>query len=123
MASEAIILFAHGARDPEWAKPVEAVASCLRRRFPDRPIKVAFLEFMAPPLAEAVSQLLVSPLKSIDILPFFIAQGGHLRKELPEMLEALRSSYPETQFHLLPPLGELPEVQAAMADAIAALVA
>jgi hypothetical protein len=25
--------------------------------------------------------------------------------------------------HLLPPLGELPEVQAAMADAIAALVA
>ena len=123
MASDAMILFAHGARDPEWARPVEAVAKCLRSRFPDRQIQVAFLEFMSPTLAEAVAQLLATSLSSVDILPFFIAQGGHLRKELPEMLEALRASYPETQLHLLPPLGELPEVQAAMADAIAALVA
>lgn len=123
MASDAILLFAHGARDPAWAKPVTAVAECLRSRFPDRQIKVAFLEFMSPTLAEAVVQLRAGSTTSIDILPFFIAQGGHLRKELPEMLEALRASYPETQLHLLPPLGELPEVQAAMANAIAALVA
>lgn len=123
MASDAIILFAHGARDPAWAKPVEAVAARLRECFPTRHVSVAFLEFLSPTLPEAVAQLVNAPIKCVDILPFFIAQGGHLRKELPEMLDALRACHPDLQFNLLPPLGALPEVQAAMAEAIAALVA
>lgn len=126
MVADAIILFAHGARDPLWAGPVEAVAHRLRAHFPDRVIKVAFLEFMSPTLPEAVAQVLdeniSSSSPSIHILPFFIAQGGHLRKELPEMLDSLRECYQGQQFVLHPPLGELPEVQTAMASAIADLL-
>jgi sirohydrochlorin cobaltochelatase len=126
MATDVIILFAHGARDPEWARPVEAVAQQLRDRFPTRLIEVAFLEFMKPTLPEAVAQVLAGgacpPGACIQILPFFIAQGGHLRKELPEMLDALRTQHPGQAFALLPPLGELPAVQAAMAEAIAGLI-
>src|SRR5574343_2072415 len=112
MRQTALILFAHGARDPQWARPVEAVAHLLRERFSDRTVHVAFLEFMTPSLPDLVAQLVsdaASPL-SIDILPFFIAQGGHLRKELPEMLDVLRLRYPDCQMRLLPPLGELPDV-------------
>lgn len=127
MAAEVLILFAHGARDPEWARPVEAVAAQLRESSPEKRIEIAFLEFMQPTLAEAVANSLAAASELTDlkihILPFFIAQGGHLRKELPEMLDALREQYPAQIFHLLPPLGELPEVQAAMAKAIAGLVA
>ena len=126
MATDVIILFAHGARDPEWARPVEAVAERLRQRFPNRLIQVAFLEFMKPTLPEAIERVLdeaaCQPGACIQILPFFIAQGGHLRKELPEMLSALRAQYPEQAFALLPPLGELPAVQEAMAAAIASLI-
>lgn len=127
MVAEVLILFAHGARDPEWAKPVEAVADQLREALPERRIEIAFLEFMQPTLAEAVAKSVGASTAptgmKIHILPFFIAQGGHLRKELPEMLDALRKQYPVQTFHLLPPLGELPEVQAAMSKAIAGLVA
>lgn len=126
MAADVIILFAHGARDPEWARPVEAVAERLRQRFPNRLIQVAFLEFMKPTLPEAVQSVLdegvCHPGTCIQILPFFIAQGGHLRKELPEMLGALRAQHPEQAFALLPPLGELSAVQEAMAEAIASLI-
>ena len=126
MATDVIILFAHGARDPEWARPVAAVAERLRQRFPDRLIEVAFLEFMKPTLPEAVERVLDEaggqPGARIQILPFFIAQGGHLRKELPEMLDALRERHPEHAFVLLPPLGELSAVQEAMAEAIASLI-
>lgn len=124
MTEPALILFAHGARDPEWARPVEAVAAQLRVLFPARSVRVAFLEFLTPTLDEAVTSLInekrTAPV--LDILPFFIAQGGHLRKELPEMLADLKQRYPEVRFNLLSPLGELPEVQAAMAKAIATLV-
>lgn len=126
MADNVIILFAHGARDPQWAGPVEAVAAKLRTVYPNRLIEVSFLEFMHPTLDEAVAKVIAakSPAQGlqIHILPFFIAQGGHLRKELPEMLGALRAQYPEQRFNLLSPLGELPEVQTAMADAIARLI-
>ncbi len=126
MATDVIILFAHGARDPEWARPVEAVAQRLREGSQGRHVEVAFLEFMKPTLPEAVAQIVSEGASisgaCIQILPFFIAQGGHLRKELPEMLDALRAHYPEQAFLLLPPLGELPAVQEAMAEAIASLV-
>lgn len=125
MSGPALILFAHGARDPEWAKPVEAVATQLRMRFPERIVQVAFLEFLSPTLPDLVARLVeahADQVARLDILPFFIAQGGHLRKELPELLAAMQQRYPHTVFRLLPPLGELPEVQSAMADAIAGLV-
>jgi|DEB19_MinimDraft_3_1074340.scaffolds.fasta_scaffold125463_1 sirohydrochlorin cobaltochelatase len=125
MSQRALILFAHGARDPEWARPVQAVAQQLRSASPDLAISIAFLEFMTPTLAEAVaglSQQLTGPDLQIDILPFFIAQGGHLRQEVPAMLQALQEEYPGVAFRLLPPLGELPSVQNAMAQAISRLI-
>jgi sirohydrochlorin cobaltochelatase len=126
MAADVMILFAHGARDPEWARPVEAVAKRLRELFPERLIEVAFLEFMKPTLSECVADVVASGSSAeerrIHILPFFIAQGGHLRKELPEMLDALRQEHTGLSFDLLPPLGELPAVQAAMAEAISSLI-
>jgi sirohydrochlorin cobaltochelatase len=124
MSEPALILFAHGARDPEWARPVEAVAAQLRILFPARSVRVAFLEFLAPTLEQAVTTHVndMGAASRVDILPFFIAQGGHLRKELPEMLAELKGRYPEVHFNLLSPLGELPEVQSAMARAIATLV-
>ena len=126
MATDVIVLFAHGARDPEWARPVEAVAKRLRDKFPDRLVEVAFLEFLQPTLPTLIENLMKEASgkqgSQIHILPFFIAQGGHLRKELPEMLAVLRTQYPGQVFNLLPPLGELPTVQDAMAEAIANLL-
>lgn len=122
---KALILFAHGARDPQWAGPVQAVAKRLQTENPDLAIAIAFLEFMTPTLSEAVAhmaeQAAEQPLQ-IDILPFFIAQGGHLRQEVPVMLAQIQEQHPNVVLRLLPPLGELPSVQDAMADAISRLL-
>ena len=44
MNRSGIILFAHGARDPEWARPFARVRALLERRAPTTPIELAFLE-------------------------------------------------------------------------------
>mgnify|MGYP000078272308 CR=1 FL=1 len=54
MSQEAIVLFAHGARDPIWALPAQRVAEEVRRLRPGTLVSVAFLELMTPTLAEAV---------------------------------------------------------------------
>lgn len=130
MTQQALILFAHGARDPEWARPVEAVATRLRQINPDVPVRVAFLEFMAPTLPDAVVELCAQHSAAgrsltdlqIDILPFFIAQGEHVRRDVPEMLNVLAEQYPDLKIRLLQSLGELPPVQEAMASAISGLL-
>ena len=48
----ALILFAHGASDPEWANPMRRVQAAIRQRMTSVPVELAFLEFMTPTLPE-----------------------------------------------------------------------
>jgi sirohydrochlorin cobaltochelatase len=73
-----IVLFAHGARDPEWAQPVLAIRDAVRRQRPENPIVLAFLEIMQPTLEAAVAELVDEGASSIMVFPLFMAQGGHL---------------------------------------------
>lgn len=113
----AIILFAHGARDPEWANPLRRVQAAIRQRANDVTVELAFLEFMAPTLPECVAALVNRGAAEIVVLPMFIAQGGHLKREVPEMLALLRSTYPEVRFSLGGAIGENEIVIQAMAEA------
>jgi sirohydrochlorin cobaltochelatase len=116
---KAILLFAHGARDSEWAKPFEHLRDEVSARTPDVPVLVAFLEFMEPALTDALDTLIRDGAREIDIVPAFMAQGGHLKRDLPLLIEEARSKHPAVRFILRPALGEAPGVIAAMAKHIA----
>ncbi len=113
----ALILFAHGARDPEWANPLCRVQAAIRARLPATPVELAFLEFMAPSLSECVARLVADGAGRIVVLPMFIARGGHLKRDLPEMLAVLRSTHAGIDFSLGEAIGEHEIVVQAMADA------
>jgi len=117
----ALILFAHGARDPEWANPMRRVQAAIRQQVAGVPVELAFLEFMAPTLPETIVQLVGKGAGKIVVLPMFIARGGHLKKELPEMMETLRTTYPEVVFVLGGAIGEHEIVVQAMAEAALAV--
>jgi sirohydrochlorin cobaltochelatase len=58
--SEGLLLFAHGARDPAWARPFEVVSERLRAARPATPLAMAYLEFMSPGIEEAAEQLVAA---------------------------------------------------------------
>lgn len=113
----ALILFAHGARDPEWANPMRRVQAAIRQRVAAQPVELAFLEFMAPTLPECAAALIAGGAKKIVVLPMFIARGGHLKRETPEMIDTLRATYPGVEFLLGNAIGEHETVVLAMAEA------
>lgn len=113
----ALILFAHGARDPEWANPMRRVQAVIRQRMTGVPVELAFLEFISPTLPERAAELIAQGADRIVVLPMFIARGGHLKKETPEMIETLRSTYPNVEFSLGNAIGEHELVVQAMATA------
>jgi sirohydrochlorin cobaltochelatase len=122
MMSRAIILFAHGARDPRWAAPFEAVAARLRQLRPGLAVRLAYLDFMAPALSEAGADLAAAGCSHIAILPMFLGAGGHVRQDLPRLVEALRQAHPGTSFELLAAVGEIDSVVTAMAEAAACML-
>jgi sirohydrochlorin cobaltochelatase len=121
-STQGLILFAHGARDPRWAAPFEAVALRLRGTQPGLAVRLAFLEFMAPSLGEAGGQLAALGCHHVAVLPMFLGAGGHVRKDLPLLLDAMRRAHPSVGFTLHTAIGEIDSVVAAMADAAAALL-
>ena len=50
-----LVLFAHGARDPEWAEPFRNIAKRVAATRADLAVKLAFLEFQSPTLADAIT--------------------------------------------------------------------
>lgn len=111
----ALILFAHGARDPEWANPMRRVQAAIRQRVSEMPVELAFLEFLTPSLPEAVAKLVAQGCDKIVVMPMFIARGGHLKNDLPGIIEMLRSTYLEVEFSLGGAIGEEETVIQAMA--------
>lgn len=117
-----LLLFAHGARDPRWAIPFEDVAERVRRAHPGVPVALAFLEFMTPDLREAGRQLAAQGCSRVDVLPLFLGAGGHVRKDLPELMAELASAHAGVRWQLHPAVGELDSVIAAMAAAAGQLL-
>jgi sirohydrochlorin cobaltochelatase len=110
-----LVLFAHGARDPRWAAPFEAVAERVRAERPDARVRLAYLELMTPDLAGAIDALVADGCDRVDVLPLFLGTGGHVRRDLPPLLDRLRAAHPGVLLTLHPPAGEEPSVIAALA--------
>ncbi|HEX5803980.1 MAG TPA: CbiX/SirB N-terminal domain-containing protein [Azospira sp.] len=115
MDKTALILFAHGARDPEWANPMRRVRALLQERSPGLRVELAFLEFMSPNLETCAGGLAGEGYRAVIVLPMFIAQGGHLKNDVPVLIERLRQAHPQVDFRVGPPVGEAEPIIAAMA--------
>lgn len=117
--SRALILFAHGARDASWAEPFEQLAAKVRAVTPGHQVRLAFLELMHPDLAEAAAELVRGGATAISVVPIFLGSGGHIRRDLPVLIEQLRARHPGVEFDSATPAGE----DSAVLDAIAAYCA
>lgn len=118
----AIVLFAHGARDPDWARPFEGIKARIERELPGVPVVLAFLEFMPPTLDQAVDALVADGAGVIDVVPVFMARAGHVKRDLPLVMEALRGVHPRVSIRLAPAVGEADPVMDAIASWVVSLV-
>lgn len=111
-----LILFGHGSRDPGWARPLREVAARVAAGDAAPQVELAFLEFLEPTLEQACDRLAAAGVTRIAVLPMFIAQSGHVRRDLPAQLDAARARHPSLRIDLATAVGEDPRVQAVMAE-------
>jgi sirohydrochlorin cobaltochelatase len=101
-----LILLAHGARDARWREPFEQLAQRTREKRPGLAVSLAFLELMAPDLLLAAEELIAAGCETLQVVPIFFGQGGHVRDDVPALVEALRQRYPRVAVRLSRAAGE-----------------
>ncbi len=122
MKKTAMILFAHGARDPRWAAPFQRLQKITQESLPDTKVELAFLEFMSPNLTDLVNQLVIDGCEKVIVSPIFLGQGGHVLRDLPLIVEQLRRSHPKLDLLLAEAVGEDAAVLCAIRDVCLRLV-
>lgn len=112
-----LLLFAHGARDAQWAEPFARVAAAVRAARPAQPVRLAYLEFLSPDLRAAAAELVAEGCTHVDVLPLFLGAGGHVRRDLPLLMDELHTRHANITFTLHPAVGE----SSALIDTMAAI--
>jgi sirohydrochlorin cobaltochelatase len=107
---QAIVLFAHGSRDPLWHKPIQAVAARISARAPGTLVRCAYLELTEPDLPQVAQGA-----TELCVVPMFLGVGRHAREDLPALIDALHTAHPQVQISCQPAVGE----QEALLDLLA----
>lgn len=118
---DGLLLVAHGARDPRWAEPFQALAAALERQSPPRPVRLAYLELMQPEVTHAGRELMDLGCLDVALVPMLLGAGSHAREDLPRRLAALQALGGPTRWHLAPTLGDWPAFRAAVVTLLATL--
>jgi sirohydrochlorin cobaltochelatase len=112
-AQSALVLLAHGSRDDRWKAPFEALLLRIQALHPQSVVTLAYMEMTTPTLQDAM-EALPDTVTSVAILPLFMASGGHLRHDVPNLVQQAQAKWPQRSIILQAPIGEHPLLVDAM---------
>ncbi len=111
-----ILLYGHGARNPEWAQPFHRIRDAIKARDLGALVEPGFLELMRPTFDEGVACLVDQGATRIVVVPIFMAAGSHVKKDLPRLAADAMDRHAGLEIVLAAPVGEADSVLTAMAD-------
>ena len=96
--STAVVLLAHGSSDPNWKNPFIELTKETLREGDFRKVSLAFFELEKPSLEDMIAKLHTEGEKNIFIFPVLLANGYHLKVDLPKRLRLLNEKYADLEF-------------------------
>ena len=71
------------------------------------PAELAFLEHMQPDLDTAIGRLAALGIERITLVPLFMGRGGHLRRDLPQIVDRVCEANPGVVVRTTDAMGEV----------------
>ncbi|UNS99569.1 sirohydrochlorin chelatase [Streptomyces tubbatahanensis] len=85
-ASPALLLIAHGSRDPRHAATVAALTARVRRRAPGLRVAVGYLDFDTPSVGTALRSLHAAGARQVVAVPLLLTRAFHAKTDIPGVL-------------------------------------
>ena len=105
---ENIILIGHGSPKKE-ANNMDIVGkllhSAIHQGCSSSCVRSAYLEFGKPDIMTAIRQCIEDGATKIIAHPYFLSSGMHVTKDIPKIIDAARSQFPEVELVYTEPLG------------------
>ncbi|WP_045823180.1 sirohydrochlorin chelatase [Williamsia herbipolensis] len=111
--TDALVLAAHGSRDPRFAVTAREVTDAVGAALPGTDVHLGFLDLDEPSVAEVLAEV-AGP--HVVVVPLLFSAAFHTTVDLPAALDAERGRRPEVRFTQAPPLGSDPRLLTALAD-------
>lgn len=104
----AVLLIAHGSRHQPANDDLIALARRMESLAEFAIVEASFLELADPDIAQGGARCALRGAARVLMVPYFLAAGVHLIRDLTAARDALIACHPEVQFRLGPPLGPHP---------------
>lgn len=101
----ALLLIAHGSRREEANADLERLADSLRERGPYPIVACAYLELAEPTIIDAAAACIARGAEQVLLLPYFLAAGIHVTRDLHSARDELRACHANIRFELCEPIG------------------
>ncbi|WP_181766027.1 sirohydrochlorin chelatase [Streptomyces albidus (ex Kaewkla and Franco 2022)] len=104
----ALVVIAHGSRDPRHAATVAALRARLRSLRPWLRVEVAYLEFNAPSVPRLLERLHGEGVRDVVAQPLLLSRAFHAKSDIPSVLHEVTSRLPRLRVHQAEVLGPDP---------------
>ncbi len=103
----ALLLVAHGSRLEDANQEIERMAERLREQLGEEYgiVRHAFLEIAEPDIPTGIDACVAQGAITIQVLPYFLAAGRHVRDDIPGIVEEARRKHSSVAIHLQDYLG------------------
>ncbi|MFG3258222.1 sirohydrochlorin chelatase [Streptomyces sp. NPDC048172] len=110
----ALLLVAHGSRDPRHAATVGALCARVRVLLPGVRVEAGFLDFDAPTVPTALERLYEEGAREIVALPLLLTRAFHAKTDIPAVLADAAARLPGATVRQADVLGPHPLLTAAL---------
>lgn len=101
-----LILVAHGSRNPEWLASVERVTEQLQADVGADRVKLAYMDLTSPTIDDVIDEAVRGGTARLRVLPLFLANEGHVDRDIRPTIDHLRKVHQSVDFELLPAVGQ-----------------
>lgn len=110
----ALLVLAHGSRDPRHAATVQALTGRVRTLRPGLRVETAFLDFNTPTVGQALSSLYLSGVREVVALPLLLTRAFHAKSDIPAALAESTARLPGLSVRVADVLGPSPLLLSAL---------
>jgi sirohydrochlorin ferrochelatase len=105
---QAILLVDHGSRRAEANAALDDVVKLVEALVPGMRVMAAHMELCAPSIDEATSALVQEGVTQLVVHPYFLGEGRHVTEDIPALVHAAASRFPQLSVAISKPLGVHP---------------
>jgi len=113
-----VLIVGHGSRRKETEQTLEKVVEMAKLKLPETPMEIAYMEFSKQDIPAGLNALVWQGADEIAVVPYFLFDGMHIQKDIPEALAEYGVAHPKIKISMGSSLGADERLAAILADRI-----